>query len=545
VQTNSVSRRRYCRTPYRAFDTVYGMIVETAPPTGATAPRDRLGAVAGVVVLGAFLTILDTTVVNVAIATLGRELGASLATVQWVATGYLLALAATIPVTGWAADRFGAKRLFAAALALFTAGSALAAAAWSAEALIAARVVQGIGGGAVLPAGIMLIGITAGPERMGRAMSVVGIPMLLAPALGPVLGGLLLDVVSWRWLFLVNLPVGAIALLLAIRLLPATAPPRPTQRLDLRGLALLSPGMALLVFGLSETAASGVGSASALVPALTGLLLVALFAAHALRGAPSPDATASDAVPSDAVPSDAVPSDAVPSDATPTGTVPSDATPSAEADARPEPLLDLRLLRIPSVAASAATLLLLGGAFLGALFLLPLYLQQARGESPLDTGLLLLGQGLSAAAAMHLAGRAAERFGAGRVVVAGLVPFALGLAGLTQLDAETSYVALEAALVLYGVGMGATMMPAMTAAYRTLARPQVARATALLQIVQRLGSSLGVALVAVALQRAGDDGATAAAGPDALAGAFRWPLLLALLATIPAILLARDARRAR
>lgn len=489
------------------------MTAESVSPPGATASHDHLGAVAGVVVLGAFLTVLDTTVVNVAIDTLGRELGASLATIQWVATGYLLALAATIPVTGWAADRFGAKRLFAAALALFTAGSALAAAAWSAEALIAARVVQGIGGGAVLPAGITLIGITAGPERMGRTMSVVGIPMLLAPALGPVLGGLLLDVVSWRWLFLVNLPVGAIALLLALRLLPSPEPPHPAQRLDLRGLALLSPGMALLVLGLSETAASGLASARALAPALGGLLLVALFTAHALRGHLASDATA-------------------------------DAPQPDRAPARPQPLLDLRLLRTPSVAASAATLLLLGGAFLGALFLLPLHLQQARGESPLDTGLLLLGQGLSAAAAMHLAGRAAERFGAGRVVVAGLMPFALGLAGLTQLTATTSYVLVEAALVLFGIGMGATMMPAMTAAYRTLARPQVARATALLQIVQRLGSSLGVALVAVALQRAGDGGATAAAA-DAFTEAFRWPLLLALLAFAPAALLARDAGHAR
>ena len=477
------------------------MTAEAASPTGAAAPPARLGAIAGVVVLGAFLTILDTTVVNVAIDTLGRELGASLATIQWVATGYLLALAATIPVTGWASDRFGAKRLFAAALALFTAGSALAAAAWSAEALIAARVVQGIGGGAVLPAGITLIGITAGPERMGRAMSAVGVPMLLAPALGPVLGGLLLDAVSWRWLFLVNLPIGLVALALAARLLPPTPPPQPAERLDLRGLVLLSPGMALLVFGLSKTASSGAPTrAAALAPALAGLSLLALFAAHALRR-PASDATAGGA-----------------------------ASGGAATSGRAPALLDLRLLRTPSVAASAATLLLLGGAFLGALFLLPLYLQQARGEAPLDTGLLLLGQGLSAAVAMHLAGRAAERFGAGRVVLAGLLPFALGLAGLTQVTATTSYVALEAALASFGIGMGVTMMPAMTAAFRTLARPQVARATALLTIVQRLGSSLGVALVAVALER----GAT-------FGDAFRWPLLLALLAVVPALLLAREA----
>lgn len=477
---------------------------------------------ASVVVLGAFLTILDTTVVNVAIATLGRELGAGLTTIQWVATGYLLALAATIPVTGWASDRFGAKRLFAAAVALFTAGSALAAAAWSAEALIAARVVQGIGGGAVLPAGITLIALTAGPQRMGRAMSVVGVPMLLAPALGPVLGGLLLDVVSWRWLFLVNLPVGVVTLALAARLLPSTPPPRPAQHLDLRGLVLLSPGMALLVAGLAETAKpGGPASPAALLPALAGLALVALFAAHALRGMHADASCARHAAPPD-------------------GDAPPGTAPSGRAPARPAPLLDLHLLRIPSVAASATTLLLLGGAFLGTLFLLPLFLQQAHGESPLETGLLLLGQGLSAAAAMHLAGRAAERVGAGRVVVAGLVPFALGLVALMQSSATTSYAIVEAALVLFGIGMGATMMPAMTAAYRTLARPQVARATALLTIVQRLGSSLGVALVAVALQRGADRATGAPALADAFADAFRWPLLLVVLALPPALLLTRE-----
>ena len=537
-----------CRTPYRASDTVYGMTAETASRPHAPAGGDRLTAVAVVVVLGAFLSILDTTVVNVAIDTLAGELDAPLATIQWVATAYLLALAATIPLTGWAADRFGAARLFTAAVALFTAGSALAAAAWSPESLIAARVVQGFGGGVVMPAGITLIGHVAGPQRMGRTMSAIGVPMLLGPALGPVLGGLLLDAASWRWLFLVNLPIGLLTLALAARLLPADPPPRPAQRLDRLGLALLSPGLALLVHGLSETASSGsVASAQALAPAVAGVALVAAFVVHALRGdaatAPAPHPAASPASAPATAP-----------------------TPPSPDRHRPVPLLDLRLLRIRSVAAAAVTLLLLGAGFLGTLFLLPLWFQQLRGETPLHTGLLLLPQGLGAALAMHLAGRAAERFGAGRVVVAGLLPFALGVGALTQVDATTSYLAVEGALLLFGVGMGVTMMPAMTAAYRTLARPQVARATALLTIVQRIGSSLGVALVAVALQRsdvvtsAATDAATlehtsptraadaaataadAAAAANAFATAFRWPLLFILLALAPALLLARDGR---
>lgn len=478
-------------------DTVYGMAAETPPV--------RLPAVAVVVVLGALLTIVDTTVVNVAIEPLAQELHAPLATVGWVATGYLLALTATIPLSGWAADRFGARRLFLFSVALFTVGSALAAAAPSAEALIAARVVQGLGGGLVLPAGITLIGQTAGPRRMGRAMSVIGVPLLLAPVAGPLLGGLLLDAVTWRALFLVNLPVGALVLLCALRLLPPDAAPAPAAasspvpapapasspvpgtRLDRLGLALLSPGLAALVLGLTRLGGGDASAATTLVPLLGGLLLSALFVAHALR---------------------------------------------AEA-----PLLQLRLLAEPSVGAAAATLLLLGGAFLGALFLLPLYLQGTRGESATATGLLLLPQGVAAALTIALAGRLADRVGAGRVVLAGLLPFLLGLAALTQVRADSSHLAWSVVLALFGVGTGATLMPAMTAAYGALSRPQVAHATALLTIAQRLGSSVGVALAAVLL---GDGRAAADLG-----AAFRWPLLLALAAVVPAIVLAchRTQRR--
>jgi EmrB/QacA subfamily drug resistance transporter len=470
---------------------------QTPAPPAPGLDRELLG-VATVVVLGAIVSILDTTIVNVAIDALARASGAPLATIQWVATGYMLALATVIPLSGWAADRFGARRVFVASIALFTAGSALAGAAWSAESLIAFRVLQGLGGGLILPAGITLVGQAAGPQRMGRTMSAIGIPMLLAPMVGPVLGGWLVDAVSWRWIFFVNVPIGALTIVLALRLLPRGEAPQPSQRLDRRGLLLLSPGLAAFVYGLAETSADGgAGSARALAPMLAGAALIAAFAVHAWRA----------------------------------GTT--------------DPLLDLRLLRIPAVAASAATLLLLGGAFLGTLFLLPLYLQVARGESALDAGLLLLPQGAAAALTMHLAGRLADRHGPGRVVLAGLAPFTLALAALTQLGASTSYVVLGAILLLFGAGMGATMMPAMTAAFRTLQRAQVARATALLTIVQRVGSSIGVALVAVVLSSglaavpAAGGAARPAAVAEAFARTFRWPLLLALLALVPAALLAR------
>src|ERR671925_1631613 len=173
----------------------------------------------GVVVVVTIMAILDVTIVNVAIPTLGREPGTSIATIQWVMTGYLLAFAAVIPLAGWTSGRFGPKRVWLASLLAFMAGSVLAGSAWSIEALIGFRVLQGLGGGLLMPVGQTILAQAAGPQRMGRVMSVVGVPMLLGPILGPVIGGLIVDQWSWRWIFFVNLPVGLAALLLAWRLL--------------------------------------------------------------------------------------------------------------------------------------------------------------------------------------------------------------------------------------------------------------------------------------------------------------------------------------
>src|SRR5438093_757309 len=227
-------------------------------PSTQTLDREIL-VLGGVIVVGTIMAILDATIVNVAIPTLGRDFHTSISTIQWVMTGYLLAFASVIPLTGWASERFGPKRVWVAALVLFMLGSALAGSAWSVEALIGFRVLQGLGGGLLMPVGQAILARAAGPERMGRVMSVVGVPMLLAPIFGPVIGGAVVDQIRWRWIFFVNLPVGLAAVLLALRLLPATEG-RRAQPLDLRGFALLSPGIALLVYGLSEAGSSG-GSA--------------------------------------------------------------------------------------------------------------------------------------------------------------------------------------------------------------------------------------------------------------------------------------------
>ena len=174
----------------------------------------RLIRIGLVVVFGQAMFVLDQTIVTVAVETLGRELDARVATVQWVVTGYLLATAIVIPASGWATDRFGARRLFGLAVALFAASSALCAAAWDIHSLIGFRLLQGVAGALLLPVGMTILARTAGPRRMGRMMSLIGIAIVLGPVLGPVLGGLIVDNLSWRWIFLVNLPVGALSLVL-------------------------------------------------------------------------------------------------------------------------------------------------------------------------------------------------------------------------------------------------------------------------------------------------------------------------------------------
>src|SRR6201984_2325015 len=223
-------------------------VAEVSAPSSRPECLDReTWIVAGVVLLGAVMSILDTTVVNVAIDHLAVPFRSSLTTIQWVITGYTLALAAVIPVTGWAADRFGTKRIYLWSLVLFTLGSVLSGLAWSAGSLIFFRVLQGIGGGMIMPAVMTIMTKKAGPHRMGRVMGVLGVPMLVAPILGPILGGWLVDNASRGWIFFINLPIGIGAFILALVVLERDQP-QPTHRLDWLGVVLPLPGVAGVFF---------------------------------------------------------------------------------------------------------------------------------------------------------------------------------------------------------------------------------------------------------------------------------------------------------
>ena len=223
----------------------------TKGPSIREAFDPRMIAVASVTVTGAFMSILDTTMVNVAIPTFVRSFKTSLSNVQWVTTGYILALAVVVPLTRWAADRFGTRRVWLVSVVLFTCGSLLCGLSWSLPTLIVARVIQGLGGGMILPTGQTILAREAGPHRLGRVMTVVGVPQFLAPLLGPVAGGLVLSTVSWRWIFFINLPIGVIALIRARRILePGDF--GASRRVDFLGMLLLSPGFALIIYGIAE-----------------------------------------------------------------------------------------------------------------------------------------------------------------------------------------------------------------------------------------------------------------------------------------------------
>jgi EmrB/QacA subfamily drug resistance transporter len=430
--------------------------IQTPPqPSAVPASSDRLDRdvllVAGVVVLGAIMSILDITVVSVAQPTFQQVFEASPAETAWTMTGYTLALASVIPLTGWAADRFGTKRLYMLAVGLFTAGSVLCAAASSIEMLTAFRVLQGLGGGMLMPLGMTIMTRAAGPDRIGRVMAVLGVPMLLGPIFGPILGGWLIDIASWHWIFLINLPIGAVAVAYAAIVLPSDSP-TPSESFDFVGMLLLSPGLALFLYGVSSIPAAGtVWDTKVLTTAAIGLLLVVAFVLRTLFRSPE------------------------------------------------HPLMDLHLFRNRALTVAVIAMSLFAIAFFGASLLFPSYFLQVRGETTLHAGLLLAPQGIGAMLTMPVAGVLTDRIGPGKIVIAGIVTIVVGMAMFTQVGVDTSYPFLLAALFVMGLGMGGTMMPIMTSALQTLSDHEIARGSTLMNITQQIAASIGTALFSVLL----------------------------------------------
>ncbi|MBO0730300.1 MAG: DHA2 family efflux MFS transporter permease subunit, partial [Acidimicrobiaceae bacterium] len=367
--------------------------------------------------------------------------------------------------------------------------------ATSAGQLIAFRVIQGVGGGMIVPIGQMILVKKAGPRQLARVMAATGIPVVLAPVIGPTVGGLLLDSAGWRWIFYVNVPVGIIAFIAGLRLLPHDRP-EPAGRLDALGLGLVAPGVVGLTYGLAEIGTTGsFSSARVIVPTLAGAALVAAFVVRSLRVK--------------------------------------------------WPLLDLRLYANKGFSASSLATFGLGAALFGGMILMPLYFQTVRHESAVMTGLLLAPQGLGAVAAMWVSGRAVDRFGAGATAfVGGLIAIA-STVPFVMVGANTPFGVLAVAMVARGFGFGTTAMPAMTAGFRVLEASQVNDAAPQLNVLMRVGGSIGTAILTVVLQhhlvRAGSSPSAQAA---AFGTTFWWVLAVSAVSVAPTVLLWRLERRA-
>ncbi|QWF78499.1 putative transport protein HsrA [Amycolatopsis sp. CA-230715] len=435
----------------------------------------RMGLVLG---SAPILAGIDATAVGIGLGGMARDFGAALADVQWVATGYLLAIALVMPVSGWVSERFGARRMWLTAVGLFTLGSVLCGFAWSLPSLLVFRTLQAVGGGLMNPIGQTIVAKAAGPAQIGRLMSLLSASITFAPVLGPILGGALVEDAGWRWIFFLNLPICLVALPLAAKLVPKDGEDRNTgNRFDLLGLALLSPGLAGVVYGLSDVEGGGLSSAGIAV-LVAGAALIGWYVVHALRK-------------------------------------------------KGLPLIDVRLFARRGFTVASVTAFVAGASLYSSMVLLPLYYQQIHHADSLQVGLLLVPQALGTAAGAFVAGMRADRRGYRAVVTGGVllalvgtVPFALtGLPGWL----------LSVALFVRGAGLGAVMGPTMGAAYASVEPHQTARAAGAVNVVNRIGGSLGTAILMMVLLGQGT-GAETAYGTT-----FWWAIALSAVAVVPAL----------
>jgi EmrB/QacA subfamily drug resistance transporter len=402
------------------------------------------------ILVGVIAVIFDSTIVSVALQQLSIDLHTSIATIQWVSTGYLLALGISIPLVGWLQGRLGGKRLWMIALAVFLLGSVLCSLAWDAPSLIVFRIVQGLGGGAMLPLLTTIIVQAAGGADLGKLMAIAALPTALGPIIGPTLGGVILSLGDWRWLFLVNVPLCLAGLFLAWRLMPRDAP-STRVKLDIVGFLLFSPGLISLLWGLSNVSGDGgFARLDVIIPLSGGALLIAAFVAWALRRA---------------------------------GTA----------------LVDLGVLRHRATWSASALMFLMGAALYGAMLLLPLYWQQLRSADALGAGLLLISQGVGSLLSRTLAPRVMSWIGARSTVVVGFLIAGLATVPFAFADASTSIVWLQIVLLVRGFGLSLVIIPLMTLAFVGLDRGEVPHASIVTRVSQQIGASVGVAVLAVIL----------------------------------------------
>jgi EmrB/QacA subfamily drug resistance transporter len=439
-----------------------------------------------VFVFGLFMDLLDMTIVNVAIPELARELNATTTEVQWVVTGYLLSLAVFIPVSGWLGDRFGTKRIFMTALFMFTAASLACGLAWSIEALIAFRVLQGVGGGMLTPVGTAMLFRAFPPHERAKGAAILMIPMVVAPASGPVLGGYLVEYHDWRWIFLINIPVGVLGFLFAGLFLKEERQPNP-GRLDLPGMVLAAAGLAALMYGLAEAGEKGLDDPGVLAFGAAGLAILALFAAVELRTA--------------------------------------------------EPMIDMRLFTNRLFATANVVQMVAFAGLMGGLFLLPLLLQApaTKGLGAFDSGLATFPQAIGVVTMVQVSSRLYPRIGPRRLLITGLLGVTATTFAFVLVDAETSLWWIRLISYVRGAFFSFILICLQTATFATIEPQMMGRASAITNAGRQVGASFGVALLATVLSnRLSEHGTSLAPGADTAAAfeAFHESFVVAGLLTI-------------
>jgi len=404
--------------------------------------------VGAVFVIGLFMDLLDMTIVNVALPTFAKDFDASTTTIEWVVTGYLLSLGVFIPVSGWAGDRFGTKRTFMFALSMFTLASLLCSLAWNIQALIAFRVLQGVGGGMLTPVGTAMLFRAFPPVERAQAAALLAIPTTVAPATGPVLGGYLVEYQSWHWIFLINIPVGIAGLLVAALFLREEKQPRP-GRLDVPGFLLSATGLATVLYALAEAGSRGFDDTRVLASGLPGLALLAVFCLVELRTA--------------------------------------------------EPLIDVRLLR-DSLFRAANTVQFAGFAgYAGALFLLPLLLQAEMGFSPLESGLITFPQAIGVVMMVQPVNRLYKRVGPRRLVMIGTAGGTLTTLAFLLVGLDTSRWLIQLIMLARGCSFAFALVPIQAVAFASISSEATGRASAIFNAGRQVAASFGVALLGTVL----------------------------------------------
>jgi EmrB/QacA subfamily drug resistance transporter len=406
-----------------------------------------------VVILGVFMSILDQTIVNIAIPRLQSAFGVDIHSVQWVLTAYILAQGVATPTAAYFADTLGIKRFYIVSLGAFTLGSALCGIAWSLPILIVFRVLQGLGGAALFPLSITLLFREFPPQERGTAMGFFGVPALLAPALGPTLGGYLVTFVGWQSIFFINVPIGIIAIILSIVFIRESRPQRGL-RFDFLGFVFSTIGLSTILYGLSSASTDGWGSSTVIGFLSIGLLSLGCFVATEL----------------------------------------------IIANRGGQPLLDLRLFANGPFRASQIASLFVIFSLFGGLFLFPLYLQNIRGLSAFQSGLILLPQALASMVSVIIGGRLVDRIGVRAVMIPGLLILAYATWQLTFISIYSPYGWLQLMFILRGVALGLSVQPLTVAMMSEISPRQLAQASSLSTVNRAVASSFGIAVLATIVQ---------------------------------------------